>query len=348
MTVSSSQPGGSKPEAPRVRVNGGAREVPAQPGQSLFEALAAAEIFLPSACGGRGLCGRCRLKVTEGGGPFREAELRRLTPEEREAGLRLACQVAVEGDLSVEVPADLLPARRYRARVASISDLTHDIKQLRLELILPREIDFVPGQYIQLEVPASAKNPAPVYRSYSLASDPQDRTGVELLIRRVPDGICTTWVFTELREGAVVCFNGPHGDFRLHESGRGLIFIAGGSGMAPFLSLLCQVERAGLSRPIRFYFGARSARDLFLLERMARYERVLADFRFVPALSDPLPADGWCGETGLITEVVARHHPDCRDWDAYLCGSPGMLDACVRVLTARGLPEEHIYFDKFA
>ena len=101
-------------------------------------------------------------------------------------------------------------------------------------------------------------------------------------------------------------------------------------------------------RRTRYFFGARAVRDLFCVERLREFERDLPDFRFIPALSEPQPGDDWKGETGLITDVVGRHYTDCADKEAYLCGSPGMIDACIKVLAPRGLPGDRIFFDKFA
>jgi Na+-transporting NADH:ubiquinone oxidoreductase subunit F len=127
-----------------------------------------------------------------------------------------------------------------------------------------------------------------------------------------------------------------------------MIFIAGGSGMAPFCSMLARMKAEKNPRRTRYFFGARAVRDLFYVEQMRAYEQALPDFRFIPALSDPAPDDDWDGETGLITDVVGRHYEDCSDKEAYLCGSPGMIDACIKVLAERGMPEEQVFYDKFA
>ena len=118
--------------------------------------------------------------------------------------------------------------------------------------------------------------------------------------------------------------------------------------MAPFCSILADMKRNRNPRTTRYFFGARAVRDLFYLEEMKQYEEDLPDFHFIPALSDPMEGDNWDGETGLITEVVGSHYRDCSDKQAYLCGSPGMIDACIKVLSERGLPEESIFYDKFA
>jgi Na+-transporting NADH:ubiquinone oxidoreductase subunit F len=117
--------------------------------------------------------------------------------------------------------------------------------------------------------------------------------------------------------------------------------------MAPIKSILLDMEEKGIDRKTRYFFGARSKKDLFLVEEMRDLENRLPNFEFIPALSDPEPDDEWDGETGLITDVVDRHLESTENVEAYLCGSPGMIDACLKVLDDKGLPEERIFFDKF-
>ena len=332
----------------RISINDDERSLEVRGGDTVLSTLSSEKIFIPSACGGRGSCGLCKLKVTAGGGPLLPTETPHLTPAEQADGVRLCCQVKVRSDVAVEIPSELFSIQQYKARVVAMSDLTHDIKFIRFELIDPETIAFVPGQYIQLETPAYSRSPEPVYRAYSLASAPQDPRHVELLIRLVPNGICTTWVFEHLKEGDEVTLNGPYGDFRLQETDAEMVFIAGGSGMAPFRSILLDMEHRQDARRCRYFFGAVRQRDMFYLDEMAHFQQALADFEFVPALSAPEEGQAWDGETGLITEVVGRHYPDCSGVEAYLCGSPGMIDACIGVLTERGLTDDRIHYDKFA
>ena len=270
-----------------------------------------------------------------------------LLAEEEVAGdVRLSCQVKVRNDIAIAIPEGLLSVREFRAEVEAMTDLTHDIKLVRLRLIEPETIDFEPGQYVQLMAPAYGDNPEPVYRAYSIASPPSDRGHIELIIRLAPGGICTTWVFTILEQGGEVWFNGPYGEFRLSETDAEMVWIAGGSGMAPFWSIVRHMREHGIERPCTYFFGAVAPRDLFLVDPLREMEKALPGFRFVPALSGG-GGDGWAGETGLITDVVGRHVTDGADAEGYLCGSGGMIDASVKVLAAKGIPEERIYYDKF-
>jgi Na+-transporting NADH:ubiquinone oxidoreductase subunit F len=317
-------------------------------GKALLGSLMEQKIFIPSACGGRGSCGLCKVKVTSGVGDYLPTELPWITEEEKKENIRLSCQLKIKSDVSIRIPEELFNVKEFHTEVASIVDLTYDIKQVTLRLIEPEEISYRAGSYIQFEVPEYELTSEKVYRAYSMASQPSRKNEVELEVRLVPNGICTTYIFEHLHEGDEVTINGPYGEFFLRDTKSDIVFIAGGSGMAPIKSMLYNMVENGISRKTSYYFGARAVRDLFLVEEMRELEGKLPDFQFVPALSEPLPEDNWEGETGLITDVLDRHVEKIEDTEAYLCGSPGMIDAAVAVLTKKGLPEEKIYFDKFA
>jgi Na+-transporting NADH:ubiquinone oxidoreductase subunit F len=329
-----------------IRIND-EKELTVEGGVSLLEALASRKIFIPSACGGRGTCGYCKVKVLEGGGPLGPTESPLLEDDEREAGVRISCQVKVRNDLAIDIPEELFAIREFRGVAHDIRDLTHDIKLVRIRLTEPAAIEFVPGQYVQLVAPEYPGNPEPVYRAYSVASPPSQADEIELIIRLVPDGICTTWVFQHLQPGDPVEFNGPYGEFRLSDSDREMVWIAGGSGMAPFWSILRHMAEHDIRRKTTYFFGALSKKDLFLVDELREFEKKLPGFRFVPALSQPEASNEWDGETGLITDVTDRHVEAGTDAEAYLCGSPGMIHAAIDVLRKKGIPDERIFYDEF-
>jgi len=331
----------------QINVNSGTKELTVPGGQPLLRALTDEGIFIPSACGGRGSCGLCKVKVVEGGGQILPTELPWLSEDEKKENIRLSCQFKVKNDLSIQIPEELFLVKQYNTVVESIRDLTHDIKEVRLKLLDPPEIETKAGQFVQFQVPAYELTDEPVYRAYSMASVPSDHSHIELEIRLVPNGICTTYVHKYLKEGDEVLVNGPYGDFYLHESDHDIICIAGGSGMAPIKSILLDMQEKKSKRNATYFFGARSAKDLFLIDEMKELETKMEGFTFVPALSEPEEVDNWTGDVGLITDIVAQHVKDGSNSEAYLCGSPGMIDACIRVLTECGVSEERIYFDKF-
>ena len=330
----------------RIDINS-ERQLDVQGGQSLLSLLTAEKIFIPSACGGRGTCGLCKLKVLEGAGPLLPTEEPYLDKQEKESNVRLSCQVKVRNDLRIEIPKELFSIREYTCKCTNILDLTHDIKQFRLELQEPETIDYIPGQYVQLLTPVYEKNSEEVYRAYSISSDPAGKNVIELIIRLVPGGICTTYCFEYLKVGDEVKINGPYGNFHLSESDAPMLFIAGGSGMAPFKCLLHHMKNTDSKRKAVYYFGANKVKELFLTDLMRRFESDLADFKFVPVVTAPEEGENWDGEKGLVTQAVQRNLKNAPQHEAYLCGSPGMIDASIKVLKELGMSEEHIFYDKF-
>jgi len=330
-----------------IDINKGKKKIDLNGGGSLLSGLAENGIYIPSACGGRGSCAYCKLKVLSGGGSVGPVELPSLSNAEMENNVRLSCQVKVRGAMSISVPDELFSVRKFRAKVAGKRALTHDIIELKMELVEPREIDFTAGQYVQLES-RKYKGRESVNRAYSISSLPSEKGFVELMIRRVPEGICTTWVFDHLKEGDEINFSGPYGDFRLTDSGAPAVFIAGGSGMAPIWSILRDMRERGDSRKSAYFFGALTSADLFYTEELKKLESETGTFSYIPALSGEKEGSGWTGERGLITDVVKRTLPDLTGYEAYLCGSPGMIDACVKVLTESGIPADRIFYDKFS
>jgi len=329
-----------------VDINGGSKKLEVQGGKTLLATLMQQGIFIPSACGGRGTCSYCKVTIAAGAPPIAPTELTLLTPEEMKRNVRISCQVKVRNSLAIEIPESLFLVKQFTGVVERIRDLTRDIKELRIRLVEPAAIEFTPGQYVQLEAPAYGDNPEPVYRAYSVSSPPSEKGHIELIVRLVPNGICTTWVFTMLKEGDTVRFNGPYGEFRLASTDAEMVWIAGGSGMAPFWAMARHMREHNIQRKCTYFFGAVKERDLFLRDEFREIEKALPNFRFAPALSGA-EGDGWAGEKGLITQVVDRFLADGSDKEGYLCGSSGMIDASIKVLKAKGIPEARIYYDKF-
>jgi Na+-transporting NADH:ubiquinone oxidoreductase subunit F len=331
----------------QITINRGQRILSVNSGDTLLRTLAGENIFLPSACGGKAMCGLCKVQVLDGADPINEAEQRKLTPDQIGQGLRLACQIRIARDLAILLPEKLFAAQEYTAKVAQVEQLNHDTRRLRLELQGDARIRFKAGQYVQLYSEPYGQIPESVFRAYSIASPPSDSRFVDLIIRLVPQGVCTTYVHTVLQAGDTVRMTGPYGEFYLRGQANDLIFIAGGSGLAPMRSIIADNLEKQTAKRMTLFFGAVTRKDLY---DVAYYEDLASrypNFRFIPALSKPDPADAWTGETGLITEVVDRHIPDAGGREAYLCGSPGMINACLDVLHRKGFPDTAIFYDKY-
>ncbi len=324
------------------------KNVTVQGGSSLLSSLSSQKIFISSACGGKGTCGLCKVKVLDGAGPLLPTEEPYLDKKEIEAHIRLSCQVKVRNNLKIEIPEELFNIREYNCKCEEIRDLTHDIKLFRFKLVEPPDINYIPGQYMQLLAPAYEKSKEEVYRAYSIASNPSDKNIVDFIIRLVPGGICTTYCFEYLKTGNDVKMNGPYGKFRLTDTDTEMIWIAGGSGMAPFVSFLHHMKNTNNRRKVTFYFGANKVKELFLLNEMKLFEKDLPNFKFVPVIYKPDEDERWDKDTGLVTEAVGRRNENLANIEGYLCGSPGMIDASIKVLKQLGMNEEKIYYDKFA
>ncbi|NMA45463.1 MAG: 2Fe-2S iron-sulfur cluster binding domain-containing protein [Lentisphaerae bacterium] len=330
-----------------ISINHGAKTISAQSGESLFQALTRNRVFIPTACGGRGICGLCRLKITEGAQQPNDTEKKHLKDHELQDGMRLACQSLVKNNLAIEIPEAYYQASQYRVKISKITQLTHDILLLRCQAVEPKFIHVEAGAWMLFHAPPSDICPDGVKRSFSIASDTRNKQALEFIIRRTPKGLCTKWIFEQMQVGDEVTLEGPHGDFRLHDTPKDAIFIAGGSGLSAIRSILLEIKSQKIPKRATLFFGAVSRRDLYLLDELQTLEKDIPGFTFIPALSAPAADDNWQGETGLITDVVAKHLQDAQNKEAYLCGSPGMLDACIKVLSSKGMPESAIFFDKF-
>ena len=299
-----------------------------------------------------GQCSACKSFLLDG-----EVDLDRYStfalPDFEEAeGWTLLCRAHAYSDLEVELinfdPETIhsgTPLRTVAARVTEVESLTHDIRALRVRVEDDEPLSFRPGQYVDIRIPGHDDQ----HRSFSMANLPSDAPDLEFMIKRYEGGHFSGLLADDtIKEGEQLSLTGPFGVFTLRTSSpRRLLFIGGGAGMAPILSLLRSMREAGVERPASYYYGARGPKDLFHLEELEELVRDLPSFAFVPALSEPSDDDGWTGETGLITDVVDRMEDDLAEVDAYLCGPPPMVDAAIPLLEARGVPESHIYFDKF-
>jgi Na+-transporting NADH:ubiquinone oxidoreductase subunit F len=331
----------------KIDING-EKQIEIKGGQSLLSCLVDEEIFIPSACGGRGTCGYCKLKIIEGGGLLLPTETPFLSDQEQDDNIRLSCQVKVRNDIFIEIAKELLAVKQFTCTCSAIEDLTHDIKLFKFDLNAPATMDYIPGQYVQMLTPVYFKGGEEVYRAYSVAGDPFNTGSIELIVRFVPNGICTTYCFEHLSVGDQVFLNGPYGDFYLSESNAHAVFIAGGSGMAPIRCILNHMRNTGDKRKATYYFGANKLSELFMLDEMKQFENDLHDFRFVPVVYSPDEDEKWDGDTGLVTEAVERELNNAAQCQAYLCGSPGMIEASRKVLTKLGISEDEIYYDSFA
>lgn len=312
-------------------------------GGTLLDALSQNKIFIPSACGGKGTCGHCKVKVESGAGDILPTEENFLSRQEKKEGVRLACQVKVREDVDISMPEDLLEAREYVAEVTALEDLNYDTKFLRLKLLSPDTIYFKPGQYVQILVPGYEE-----FRAYSIASPPSQKDMLEFVIRYIPKGLCTTYIHKALQIGDVIKFTGPYGDFYLREdSKKDMVFLARSTGIAPIRSIVMHLKEKGMPIETSSYYSGRTKQDILLGEELKKIEEEHPNFKYHVVLSRPAPEDNWEGETGYITDKVPEYEKSLENKEFYLCGPPEMIDAAMEVLIKHGVPKEQIYFDKF-
>jgi propane monooxygenase reductase subunit len=294
-----------------------------------------------------GQCAACKSFLLDGEVDLDSYSTFALNDYEREEGWTLLCRAHAVSDVEVElinydeeVLRSGVALQTQVMRVQAIEPLTHDIRRL---VLVGAPLEFKPGQYADIRIPGSDET-----RSFSMANLPSDPDGaLEFMIKIYPEGRFSSLLCGQLKVGDELEVTGPYGVFTLRErSDRRLLFIGGGAGMAPILSLLRSLAAQGSGREAVYYYGARGERDLFHRSELAALERRLAAFRFIPALSEPA-GDEWEGECGMITDVVDRLEQDLEEVDAYLCGPPPMVDAAIGMLVRRGVPESHIYYDKF-
>ncbi len=356
-------------------------------GGTLLGTLAAEKIFIPSACGGKGTCGVCKVNVTEGGGAMLPTEVSHINRGEAREGCRLACQVKIKGDMKIEVPPEVFDVRKWICNVRSNRNVATFIKELVLELPPGEEVPFRAGGYIQIESPPHivlyknfdideeyredwdkfdmwryvSKVDEPVTRAYSMASYPEEKGIIMLNVRvaspppRAPEGTppgkMSSFIF-DLKPEAEVTISGPFGEFYAKDTDAEMMFVGGGAGMAPMRShIFDQLRRLASKRKITYWYGARSLREAFYQEDFDELARECDNFEWHLALSEPQPEDNWTGHTGFIHQVVydnyLKDHPAPEDIEYYLCGPPLMLQACRQMFDDLGVEPENVLFDDF-
>lgn len=330
-----------------IQPQGKTIEVPKH--QSLLQAALEADLELPHDCK-VGTCVTCKCKLTKGEVKSIRDFSYVLSREELDQGYILACQAMVKPGMEIEIVIEqetdspVFTKQPYQAEIVHIIDLTHDIKSLTLRL--DRPIHYAAGQYASLSTDFLDQA-----RDYSFATAPSADGLLEVTfyIRRVPGGLFTQWLFDKDRTGNQLKLEGPAGNFWLRKGSEPLLMVAGGSGLAPIMSLLQQMQAENLHRDILFLFGARAQRDLYCLEEIHGFAHALpGDFQFLPVLSEEPQDSPWAGARGLVTEhLTDTQVPNLKQRVAYLCGPPKMIDAAIEIIGANGIPGNRIHYDKF-
>ncbi|MFC2117856.1 NADH:ubiquinone reductase (Na(+)-transporting) subunit F [Bacteroidota bacterium] len=320
------------------------KEIITEPGSTLLNTLTDNKIYLPSACGGGGTCGMCKVQVNEGGGEILPTETGFFTRKEQMNNWRLGCQVKLRGDMGINLPKEILGIKKWECEVVSNHNVATFIKEFVVRLPEGESLDFQSGGYVQIDVPKinvdfkdmdiekeyhdewdgfkmwdlKMKNPEPTYRAYSMANHPAEGNIVMLNIRiatppwerakngfmKVNPGICSSYIFSR-KPGDKVIVSGPYGEFFIKDTDREMMYIGGGAGMAPMRShLLHLFETLKTGRKVTYWYGARSYREIFYEDHFRGLEKNFPNFTFNIALSEPKEEDNWKGMTGFIHQVI--------------------------------------------
>ena len=370
-----------------ININGDAdKAVTTAAGGKLLGALADKGIFIPSACGGGGTCGQCRVEVHSGGGDILPTELGHITKREAKEGCRLACQVAVKQDMEIEVEDEIFGVQQWQCEVISNDNKATFIKELKLQIPNGESVPFKAGGYIQIEAPAhhvkykdfdieeqyrgdwehfgffdvESKVDTDTLRAYSMANYPEEEGIIMLNVRiatpppgklHLPAGKMSSFIFS-LKPGDKVTISGPFGEFFAKETDNEMVFIGGGAGMAPMRShIFDQLKRLKSKRKMSFWYGARSLREMFYEDDYNMLAAENDNFEWHVALSDPQPEDNWDGMTGFIHNVLyenyLKDHEAPEDCEYYMCGPPMMNAAVIHMLKDLGVEDENILLDDF-
>jgi len=368
-----------------ISINGDADKTVRTPaGDKLLGALAGQQIFIPSACGGGGTCGQCRVTVKSGGGDILATELDHITKKEAKEGCRLACQVTVRTDMELEVDEEIFGVKKWQCEVISNDNQATFIKELLLKIPDGEEVLFKAGGYIQIEAPAHevryadfdipeeyrgdwvkyglfdlvSKVDEDVLRAYSMANYPDEKGRIMLNVRiatppkeGLPPGKMSSYIFN-LKAGDMVTISGPFGEFFVKETDAEMVFVGGGAGMAPMRShIFNQLKSVKTKRKMSFWYGARSTREVFYQHDFDQLAAENDNFVWHVALSDPLPEDNWTGYTGFIHNVLyenyLKQHKAPEDCEFYMCGPPIMNASVIAMLESLGVESENILLDDF-
>jgi benzoate/toluate 1,2-dioxygenase reductase component len=320
--------------------DGVTRFIECRPGETVAEASYRVGINIPLDCRD-GACGTCKCRVEAGeydGGSYIEDAL---TEEEAAEGLALACQMRPKTDLVVAIAASSqvckTKGQTYQARLQSVDRLSETTIAFSLEGT--GSLAFLPGQYVNVLVPGTDQR-----RSYSFSSPPGAET-LSFLVRDIRHGLMSTFLREGAAPGTPIDFIGPAGSFYLREVKRPMLFLAGGTGLAPFLSMLGKIAETDSAQPIHLVYGVTSDADLVEVERLEEFAAHIPGFTFATTVAAEESAHP---RKGYVTRHIEPDHLNGGEVDVYLCGPPPMVDAVRAWLGGQGVVPANFYYEKFA
>ncbi|MDO4991840.1 MAG: NADH:ubiquinone reductase (Na(+)-transporting) subunit F [Prevotellaceae bacterium] len=375
-------------------------------GGSVMATLNENGIYLPSACGGKASCGQCKLQILKGGGEILDSEKPHFTRKEIKDNWRLGCQAKIKGDMEVRVPESVMGVKEWECTVIGNRNVATFIKEYKVALPPGEHMDFEPGSYAQIRIPAfeidynkdfdkaligdtylpawekfglfdlKCVNTEPTIRAYSMANYPDEGDIITLNVRiatppfkpkdqgtgfmDVNPGIASSYIFS-LKPGDKVIMSGPYGEFRpQYGTGREMIWVGGGAGMAPLRAQIMHMLKGnGIApedrqRPMHYFYGARALEEIPFLDDFLQLEKDFPNFHFHLALDRPDPkadAAGIAYTPGFVAPVMGdtylKQHEAPEDCEYYLCGPPMMAKTVLDLLHSLGVEDNMIRFDNF-
>ncbi|MDD3001095.1 MAG: FAD-binding oxidoreductase [Candidatus Riflebacteria bacterium] len=318
-------------------------------GQTLLSACFESGVFLPAACGGKGTCRKCALKVHSGGGKLTTFERIQLTKEDAQENVRLACQVKVRENLNIEVDKKAASAAAFKAKLIRSEAISPKIKILEFECGKGGLPSFEPGQYVQVRIPQPWET---VLRSYSISSAPGNKLSFTLDVQAVEGGLVSNMLH-HTPVGSELEFCGPFGEMHLpkdylkSDDKPGVVLIAGGVGLAPMRSIAAALTENSNGGEIMLFHGAASRSGLYMEKHYRDLEKVYKNFKYFPALSAPLLEDGWVGFEGMVHQLLNAKLEGGANKICMLCGPKPMMKACEKILFNKGFSSDRIYSDPF-
>jgi len=320
--------------------DGVSRIIPCEPNELVADAAYRAKINIPLDCRD-GACGTCKCHCESGSFTMGDYIEDALADDEAEQGYVLTCQMRPTSDCVVRVPASSAACKtEVGTHGAKLAKLDRDsATTVSFTLQADRPLAFLAGQYVNLNVPGSKEA-----RSYSFSSAPNG-SELSFLIRDVPEGLMSTYMRSKAQLEDFIMFSGPYGSFYLRPTVRPVLMLAGGTGLAPFLSMLQWLKDNATDQPIRLAYGVNTNADLVELELLDELKASLPDFDYFTCVVDP---ESGHPKLGYVTNHLQAEHLYDGDVDIYVCGPPPMVEGVRKWMGGIGITPKSFHFEKFS
>ncbi len=310
--------------------------------QTILDAALQQGVTLSYGCK-NGLCGSCIGSLISGQIEYLDGQPDGINAEEVSNDQALFCMATPLSDLSIKVKVikeEIQEVKNLPAKVKEIKHLSEDVIQLVLQLPSVESFDFKAGQWIYFVLKDGRK------RAFSIANSPNDKNELELQIRHAFGGVFTDFVFNNLKPGALLNIEGPHGTFFNQQDECPVLLVAGGTGFAPVKGILEEIVKQDTKQPIHLFWGLRSKKDIYLQPLINTW---IKDYgiSYTPVLSEPEKEDAWEGSTGFVHQAVLEQFSQLSNYAVYMAGPPQMIDACKESFVSAGLDKNKLYYDSF-